>query len=296
MDDAVQLRRDRESCAEPMLLRPAAPREPPSRLAFFGSALFVGAFIALAVLEERYPLRARTQPKLGRDLRNLAMAGLSALTINVLEKPVVQPLARSVERRGWGLLKVRRLPPWLEALLAIALMDYTLYLWHVLLHRWPALWRLHRPHHVDLDMDASTGVRFHFAEMAASAPWRAAQVALLGIGPRSLSIWRGFVLGSILFHHSNLRLPRRFEAALAKLVVTPRLHGIHHSVVEREQRTNFSSGLTIWDRLHGTFNLDIGRDEVELGVTGCREPEVVRLPRVLAMPFQPRSRDCGVTG
>lgn len=275
--------------AKPALRRgPERPRR--NAPAWLGPTLFVGTFVALAVLEERYPLRRQDQPKLGRDLRNIAMAALSALAIAGLEKPLVRPLAEQAERKRWGLLKLWRLPRWVELPLAIALMDYTLYLWHALAHRSPLLWRLHRPHHVDLDMDASTAVRFHFAEMAASAPWRAAQVLLIGIGPRTLAIWQGFVLGCVLFHHSNLRLPRRLEALLAKVVVTPRMHGVHHSVDPRGQTTNFSGGLTVWDRLHGTLALDLSRDDVEVGVLGYRDPKSVTLSRALAMPFSREAR------
>src|SRR5215208_1822575 len=103
-------------------------------------------------------------------------------------------------------------------------MDYTLYLWHMLTHRVPALWRFHQVHHCDLDMDASTALRFHFAEMAISVPYRAAQVAVLGVAPRPLSIWQTFLFVSILFHHSNLRLPLWLERRLSWMIVTPRMH------------------------------------------------------------------------
>src|SRR5688572_3209445 len=121
------------------------------------------------------------------------------------------PLARSVERRGWGLLYAIRMPGWLRSMLALAALDYTLYLWHVLVHRTPALWRFHAVHHVDRDLDASTAVRFHFGELAASVPWRAAQVVLIGVDARTLQAWQTLTLLSVLFHHSNVRLPERLE-------------------------------------------------------------------------------------
>lgn len=163
-------------------------------------AVVLGAFSAILWAETRNPLRQQKHHKVRRDVRNLAVAAMSAVTLQALERPVVDPLAREVERHRWGLLKQLKLPPLIETALAILLMDYTLYLWHMLTHRVPALWRFHQVHHCDLDMDASTALRFHFAEMAISVPYRAAQVAVLGVAPRPLSIWQTFLFVSILFH------------------------------------------------------------------------------------------------
>jgi sterol desaturase/sphingolipid hydroxylase (fatty acid hydroxylase superfamily) len=252
---------------------------------WISGAIVLGAFAAIAFAETRRPLRHQGHGRLQRDLRNLAVAAMSAATLQVLEKPVVDPLSRMVEHRRFGLIKQLDLPPWAETLLAVALMDYTLYLWHVLVHRVPLLWRCHVVHHCDLDMDASTALRFHAAEMAISVPYRAAQVAALGVAPRPLSVWQTFLFVSILFHHSNLRLPLRIERRLAQLIVTPRMHGIHHSVIEEETNSNWSSGFTIWDRLHGTLRLDVPQDEISIGVPAYRDPEAVTLPRLIEMPF-----------
>ena len=225
------------------------------------------------------------EPRVRHHVRNGAVAALAAVTVQLLERPVVQPLARYVERRRWGLLKAMRLPPWAEAAAALLLLDYTLYVWHVLVHRVPALWRFHAVHHVDLDLDASTAVRFHFGELAISIPWRAAQVAAIGVSPATLHLWQQAVLVSILFHHSNVRLPARAERLLEHLVVTPRLHGIHHADVEEIRNSNWSSGLTVWDWLHGTLLTDVPQDAIRIGVEGYEDPADVALPRILAMPF-----------
>ncbi|HEU5117265.1 MAG TPA: sterol desaturase family protein, partial [Isosphaeraceae bacterium] len=237
-------------------------------------------------LERRRPLRRHSvEPKLRRDVRNLAVAATGAVTVRLVETPVVMPLARLVDRRRWGLLKRVNLPTWLELPLSIVLMDFTLYLWHILTHKMPLLWRFHQPHHVDLDMDASTAIRFHFGELALSVPWRAAQVVLIGVSPRALSAWQTFTLMEILFHHSNIELPVEVERWLCRLVVTPRLHGIHHSILPEETNSNWSSGLTIWDWLHGTLRLDVPQSEITIGVPAYRDPEDVTLSNVLAMPF-----------
>jgi sterol desaturase/sphingolipid hydroxylase (fatty acid hydroxylase superfamily) len=199
----------------------------------------------------------------------------------------VQPLALRVEQRRWGLLKQVRLPWWLEVPAAMALLDYTLYLWHVLTHRVPWLWRFHQPHHVDLDLTASTALRFHFGEMLISVGWRAGQVAAIGASPLALSLWQTLLLLEIMFHHANVQLPLRTERWLCRFVVTPRMHGIHHSIVPEEMDSNWSSGLTIWDRLHGTLRLDVPQDEITVGVPAYLDPVDVTLPKVVAMPFQP---------
>jgi sterol desaturase/sphingolipid hydroxylase (fatty acid hydroxylase superfamily) len=252
------------------------------------SALLVGGtFCALVWLERRRPLRRRSvEPKARRDARNLAVAGLSAAAIQLAEKPVTTLLTRLVERRGWGLLKQLALPAWLEVPLAVALLDYTLYLWHVLVHKVPFLWRFHQPHHVDLDMDASTALRFHAAEMVLSVPWRAAQVVVIGASPLALSVWQTATLVEILFHHANVELPVTVERWLCRLIVTPRMHGIHHSVVPEETASNWSSGLTVWDWLHGTLRLNVPQEAIVGGVPAYRRPEEVTLPNVLAMPFR----------
>jgi sterol desaturase/sphingolipid hydroxylase (fatty acid hydroxylase superfamily) len=203
----------------------------------------------------------------------------------VLEKPVVDRVARAVEQRRFGLLQQVRLPPVVRDLAAVVLMDYALYAWHVLTHRVPALWRFHVVHHADLDMDTTTAIRFHFAEMAVSVPYRAAQVGLLGVGPRALSMWQTFLFVSILFHHSNLRLPLWLERPLSAFIVTPRMHTVHHSIVEDEVDSNWSSGFTVWDWLHGTLRRDIREHEVDIGVAAFRRERDVTLPKLVEMPF-----------
>lgn len=183
------------------------------------------------------------------------------------------------------MLRQIRLPRWAETLLAVARLDYTLDVWHILTHRAPLLWRFHAIHHVDLDLDASTGLRFHFGEIALSVLWRAGQVVIFGVSPRSLAAWQAALSFSILFHHSNLRLPISIERKLSYFIVTPRMHGIHHSFVFEETNSNWSSGFTIWDRLHGTLRLNVPQQEITIGVPALCNPEQVALPAVLAMPF-----------
>lgn len=247
-------------------------------------AAVLGALVLLPVLERRRPLRPATEPLWRRDLRNLAVAAVATATLSRLQAPMVEPLARWVERRRWGLTQHLPAPAWARDAAAVVLMDYGLYVWHVLLHRSGRLWRFHRVHHADLDLSASTALRFHFGELIASAPWRAAQVLAIGTSPRALHIWSKLLFASILFHHSNLRMPERLERRLGRWVMTPRLHGLHHSTEKRHADSNWSSGLTLWDRLHGTWDPE-PEQPAELGVPDLRRPEELGFERLMRMPF-----------
>lgn len=241
--------------------------------------------LGIFVLEKRRPLRRRTQPMAARTVRNLVLGATSMAVINWVEKPLTQPLATRAARDRKGLVQRLPLPAAARDALALLAMDYTIYLWHVATHRVPFLWRFHLVHHIDLDLDESTAVRFHAGEMAISIPYRAAQVALIGVSPRALSAWRGWLFLSVLFHHSNLRLPRRLENALSLVLTTPRMHGIHHSTVRGETDSNWSSGFSFWDRLHGTFRLDTPQDAIAIGVPAYRDPADTQIEPSLAMPF-----------
>jgi len=252
---------------------------------WLGGALVLGAFGALVWLERRRPLRVEREPKLARTARNLTLAAAGAAALALTERPAAERLTALVERRRWGLLKLVRCPAWLEVALAFVLLDYTLYLWHVATHRVPFLWRFHLVHHADLDLDATTALRFHFAELALSVPWRAAQIVVIGVSPLAFSVWQTLLMLSVLFHHSNVRLPPEAEQRLNRFVVTPRIHGIHHSAVREQTDSNWSSGLALWDRLHGTLRLDVPHDEVDIGVPAYRDPRELSLARLLSMPF-----------
>ena len=249
------------------------------------AALVLGVFAALVLFERLQPLRPTIEPGWRREARNLAIAATTALVLRLVEAPLNARLVERVERGGWGLLPTCKLPAPVETALALALLDYTLYLWHILLHRVPLLWRCHLVHHIDLDLTASTALRFHFAEMALSVPWRAAQIVLIGVRARTLALWQTATLIEILFHHANLRLPLVLERALQWIVMTPRLHGIHHSTVRHERDSNLSSGLTLWDVLHGTLRRGIPQQAITIGVPGFREPAQLSMPQLLEMPF-----------
>ncbi len=259
------------------------------------SVSFLPIIAAMAIAgilagERSMPLRRQTQREPARLLRNAALGALSMAVVAAVESPLVQTLARRAETRRQGLAQLLPAPAWARDAAAFLMMDYSIYLWHILTHKVPALWRLHLVHHVDLDMDASTALRFHALDMLVSAPYRAAQVALAGASPRALRLWQALFFVSVLFHHSNLRLPAGLERRLARVLTTPRMHGIHHSTVRGESDANWSSGLSLWDHLHRTFRLDVPQDRLDIGVPGYRDPAEIRLRPSLRLPFT-RQRD-----
>ncbi|MGI9056134.1 MAG: sterol desaturase family protein [Pyrinomonadaceae bacterium] len=248
--------------------------------------IIFGTFIALTVLEKKRPLRKQIEPKWLNASRDLAIASTAAAASGFLEKPVADRLTKFVERKNFGLLKILRLPKFLETVMAIVLLDYTLYLWHVLTHKSQFLWRFHKIHHADLDLTAATAIRFHFGEISISVLFRAGQILLIGVSPKALKTWQNLLFLSIFFHHSNIRLPENFERKLQKFITTPRLHGIHHSETKDEMDSNWSSGLTVWDFLHGTFRDDVEQQEITIGVEDFQSPEQITLPQMLTEPLK----------
>lgn len=249
-----------------------------------GAALGVAA-LALFFGERKRPLREKSQREPGRSLSNLTLGAISLVTVALLETPLTGPLSARAERKRVGLVQLLPVPAWARDAAAVLLMDYTIYLWHIATHRVPWLWRFHLVHHIDLDLDTTTALRFHGADMAISAPYRAAQVALIGVSRRALKIWQAWFFIAILFHHSNLRLPERLERLLSLVVTTPRMHGIHHSAVRDETDSNWSSGLAIWDHLHRSFRSDVSQEQIVVGVPAYRDPATTRVLASLVLPF-----------
>ena len=249
------------------------------------------AFLLLFGIESLRPLRPAREPKLRRLARNVAVAGISAATVELLQIPILLPVSRWAAEQRIGLL--HRIPisgVWRVAA-GVVLLDYALWFWHFANHRVPFLWRFHSVHHVDRDLDVSTGIRFHFGELGLSVLFRAAQIALIGADPFAVALWQSLLFGSVLFHHSNIRLPAGLERALVRIVVTPRMHGIHHSTYRNETDSNWSSLLSAWDYLHRTALLNVPQETVTIGVPAYDRPDRVTLGRILALPFVRRRDD-----
>ncbi len=252
-------------------------------IALVGGAMLLGEHFA--------PLRRSVESKLRHVVRNLTVGGVSLALMTLLQAPVLQPVASWIVRNRVGLLQAVSWPRWIETAVAIILFDYTLWWWHWATHRVPFLWRFHLVHHVDLDLDTTTALRFHFGELALSIPARAAQMLVIGVDAQTLWLWQTILFASILFHHSNVRLPLPFERVLVRLIVTPRMHGIHHSDRQNETDSNWSSMISLWDTLHGTMRLDVPQQDITIGVPAYAAPADVTIGKLLAMPFRRQRRD-----
>jgi sterol desaturase/sphingolipid hydroxylase (fatty acid hydroxylase superfamily) len=254
-------------------------------------AVVAAALLLFLFAETLLPLRRQRESRLRRIGRNLTMAGLGLATIELLQIPILLPLSAWVIRERIGLLHWLGLSGWARTLAGIVLLDYTLWFWHWANHRIFFFWRFHSVHHVDLDMDASTALRFHFGELGMSVAFRALQIVVIGTGPFSVAIYQILLFASILFHHSNTRLPVALERVLVRVIVTPRMHGIHHSDYLNETNTNWSSLLSAWDYLHRTIRLDVPQEAIEIGVPAYQDPKKVTLGKILVMPFIRRRND-----
>ena len=250
----------------------------------------VAIFVLLFVVERFFPLRKATRSLLARLFVNLAISVLAFIAAVGLLQPAVQSALRWSAGKPFGFVHLVALPSPFAFVLSFLLMDLTFYYWHLANHRWPFLWRFHNVHHIDPDLDVSTAFRFHFGEIALSTGFNLLQVSLIGPSAWAFAVYQLVFQLEVLFHHSNIRLPVDAERLLNKVLVTPRMHGIHHSQVQRENNSNFGTVFPWWDRLHCTLGVNIPQDEVVVGVPGYTLREDNRFWNSLLMPFR-KQRD-----
>lgn len=249
-----------------------------------------GVFLFLFSLERWIPLRKPRHGLARRLLANLAISALALVTATVLVDPAGIRALEFASDHGVGLLRWARVSATAEFMIGFALLDLTFYYWHLANHKLAFLWRFHNVHHIDPDLDVSTSFRFHFAEVAMSAGFRILQVVTLGVSPITFAVYElAFQIGT-LFHHSNVRLPLRIERFLNLVVVTPRMHGIHHSEVRRENNSNFSVVFPWWDRLHRTLRLNVPQSQIVIGIPAYPGSTDNKPGRALLMPIR-RQRD-----
>lgn len=251
-----------------------------------GTPLLGVVAATLFVLEARRQLRRRSRPKVERLVENSSVAAAALPALRFILLPGMYAAAKWSNKRNYGLLAWSGLPQWARHVAGFILLDYSNYLWHVLLHKIDWLWRFHTVHHTDLDMDLSTAWRFHIGENIASVPYRGGAAALLGVPAPLVLFYEVIFEGCTAFHHSNLRLPFQVERWLCRIMVTPRMHGIHHSIVARETNSNFSVVFSCWDRLHHTLRLNVPQDEITIGVPAYRDPAEQSPKQLLLLPFQ----------
>jgi sterol desaturase/sphingolipid hydroxylase (fatty acid hydroxylase superfamily) len=250
--------------------------------------VFTAVFTAMALGEAAAPRRARSYSRSRRWPSNLAVVALNTGLVRVLLPATAVSLALAGERHGWGLLNALAVPAWAAVIASVFLFDLSIYLQHVMFHAVPALWRVHRMHHTDLDFDVTTGARFHPIEIVLSMLIKFGVVVALGAPVLGVLIFEVLLNATSMFNHGNLRIPIRFDRYLRCLVVTPDMHRVHHSIVIGETNSNFGFNLPWWDRLLGTYRDQpaAGHDGMTIGIEQFREPRELVLDRMLLQPFR----------
>jgi sterol desaturase/sphingolipid hydroxylase (fatty acid hydroxylase superfamily) len=247
-------------------------------------------FLLLFLLERWIPLRRERHTLGARLLVNAGVSMLALATATFVVRPVANGMLERGNEESLGILRLVEWSGPVEFILAFLLMDLTFYWWHRANHLFPFLWRFHNTHHIDPEVDVSTAFRFHFVEVALSAGFRVLQISVTGVSAWTYAIYDVVFTCGNVFHHSNLRLPIGFERVLSKILVTPRMHGIHHSQVKEENRSNFSVVFPWWDWLHRTLRLNIPQSQVAIGIAGYSAPNDNTLWQAHALPFE-RQRD-----
>ena len=257
--------------------------EVPIRLGFF-----FGIFALMAIWEILAPKRALTVSKAVRWANNLGLVFFNSFILRLVFPAAAVGVAAFAAENGWGLLNYYSLPAMVAVVVSIIAMDFVIYLQHVMVHAVPALWRLHRVHHADLDYDVTTGARFHTVEIILSMMIKFATIIVLGPPVVAVVIFEVVLNATAMFNHGNVSLPKGFDRVLRWFLVTPDMHRVHHSVEDDEANSNFGFSLPWWDRLFGTYRDQprAGHEGMTIGIHTFRTMKQVSwLPGMLALPF-----------
>lgn len=252
----------------------------------YRAAILVGLLALLLSMERFVPLRKPRHALARRLFVNLSLSALAVVTAVAVVAPAAGSMLQRVADQQLGLIHWTQLPPMGQFIVGFVGSDLLFYYWHMANHKIPLLWRFHNVHHIDPDLDVSTAFRFHFGEVALSAGFRVVQIGVIGLSPLTFAIYELAFQANTLFHHSNVRLPIRIERILNGFLVTPRMHGIHHSEVQREDNSNFSVVFPWWDLLHRTLRLNIPQSEIVIGMPAYMARADNMVGNALAMPFR----------
>lgn len=250
---------------------------------------FVGMLILMLCLESLIPRRNPNKSRWSRRLNNLLLIILTTLAIRFL-LPVLATLnmAGLAKDKQWGLLNQIELPLPVSILIAIILLDLLIYAQHVLFHKVPILWRLHRVHHSDQDLDVTTGIRFHPIEILLSLLIKAIGIAIIGAPALAVLIFELLLNITPMFNHSNINIPEKFDRYLRWFIVTPDMHRIHHSIYQPETDSNYGFSVPWWDRLFKTYtaNPRDGQTTMTIGLDHFPGSETIKLHTLLLQPFK----------
>jgi len=258
---------------------------------------FVGMFVLVGSWELVAPQRALSVSKTLRWANNLGLTVLNTIILRAVFPAAAVGVAAFAAANGWGVLNHFQVPTGLAVPLAVVTLDFLIWLQHVMFHAVPALWRLHRVHHADLDYDLTTGSRFHPIEMVLSMALKIAAVSLLGPPVVAVVLFEVLLSAGAMFNHGNIRLPASLDRALRWFIVTPDMHRVHHSVEDDETNSNFGFNLSVWDRLMGTYRAEprAGQLGMTIGIRDQTAPaDVVHALGMLVMPFRGEIKDYAI--
>jgi sterol desaturase/sphingolipid hydroxylase (fatty acid hydroxylase superfamily) len=250
--------------------------------------VFLGLFALMAAWEALGPRRERSLPRLKRWPGNIGISLLDALLTRLVAPAGAVGFAVLAGERGWGVLHQVQWPAWAEGVIAFVILDLAIYVQHRVVHAMPMLWRFHRMHHADVELDVTSGARFHPVEILLSLGIKAVVITALGAPAVAVLLFEIVLNGTAMFNHSNVRVPVRIERLLRGVVVTPDLHRVHHSVLRHETDSNFGFNFPWWDRLFGTYRPEpeAGHEGMTLGLDEFRDPKETRLDRLVTQPFR----------
>lgn len=254
-------------------------------------AAFFGVLALVALAEVAAPRRRLTVSRLRRWASNLGIVFLNTALVRLLLPATAAGFAVFAANHRWGVFNYFEVPGWLAVIASVVILDFAIYLQHVMFHAVPALWRLHRMHHADLDFDVTTGARFHPIEILLSMLIKFAVIAVIGAPPVAVIIFEVLLNATSMFNHGNLRLPQAADRLLRLFIVTPDMHRVHHSIEDHETNSNFGFNLPWWDRLFGTYKdqPDAGHEAMTIGIRDFRELKIASdLPGMLLLPFRGR--------
>jgi sterol desaturase/sphingolipid hydroxylase (fatty acid hydroxylase superfamily) len=248
---------------------------------------FVGIFVIVALIELAVPRRPLTTSKAGRWFANIGIVTINTVLLRLLVPAGGVGISVWIGRQGWGVFNYMNWPIWIEVILSVILLDFVIYLQHLMFHAVPLLWRFHMMHHADLDYDVTTGTRFHPIEIIISLGIKATAISVLGAPAVGVVIFEILLNGTAMFNHGNFYIPLGIDRILRLMVVTPDMHRVHHSVFPSETNSNFGFNLPWWDRLMGTYRAQPtkGHDGMTIGLNQFRDAARLTLPRIIALPF-----------
>ena len=250
---------------------------------------FFGILVIMAIWEILAPRRDLTVSKSKRWISNLSIVVLNTVVIRVLFPAAAVGMAVYADAKGWGIFNILETPAWLAILLSVILLDLIIYGQHVMFHRIPVLWRIHRMHHADMDIDVTTGSRFHPIEIVVSMLIKFTAIIILGVPVIAVIVFEVILNLTAMFNHSNARMPLGLDKVIRAMVVTPDMHRVHHSIKPKEYNNNFGFNLSIWDRIFKTYTAqpEEGHIKMTIGLMQYRDEKVSEgLPGMLMIPFK----------